>query len=639
MEYRGVISGFAAIFILILSIYSKDCIRSSQFKDRLFNILLYIILFGITLEMVNIYIEEFSLFSTNLLFFLKNLYYVVNCTVACGFAIYCMSFFYEDNKKIEKVIKQILVSYLIIVSIFIMNLFTKHMFYINNDRQVQASLSFCLYYGYLILYPIIAIFVGINNRKIISVEGASIITLFFLDVIGYFIFEKYYNIESFYILITLITYVIYLYLQNNRLTVDYVTRLSNRKLFINKLTTYISSKKDISIILISLDDFKLLNDTVGHKKGDIVLRLISEYLLGICSTKEVYRYNGDEYAIILENNERILTKYIVENIVARFKKEWELDNESIALSASIGVIQCPKQADTLKDTISLLEYIISKSKNSGKGQVIYCNNKIKDEIERKNKIIELLINEVKNKGFQVYYQPIYDKKQGKFTKAEALLRLKNTEMGVIYPSEFIPIAEEIGIISEIGYVVLEKTCIFLNKLSKDNIEIESISINFSPTQMVKESLVENVMGIIEEYNIDPLKICIEITENFMIEGRDKVVAKMKVLHEKGIKFYLDDFGTGYSNISRVMELPFDVIKIDKTLIDNCEEDSRCFHLLEGLTTAFEKSNMRVLVEGVETENQIKIIGQFCYYIQGFYYARPVCEDEVIKYFNGEILAI
>ena len=293
-----------------------------------------------------------------------------------------------------------------------------------------------------------------------------------------------------------------------------------------------------------------------------------------------------------------------------------------------------KEKNNLKEIISILEYSISKIKNNGKDSIIYCDEKIEYELRRKNYIIDLMRKEIENNGFEVYYQPIYDVKKGIFTKAEALARIKDNEIGLVSPKEFIPIAEETGLIFDIGYIILGKTCAFLKKIEKENIKLENISVNFSPLQFEISDVVNKIKNIITYYNVNPQKICIEITEDIMFDRNDDIIMKIKELHNWGIKFYLDDFGTGYSNISRVIQFPFDIIKIDKSIIDNCVKNNETYIILKALTSAFSNVNAKVLVEGVETEQQKEDIEILCNYIQGFYFSEPIPDSKVLKFFGG-----
>ncbi len=633
MEFNISIITFSTILTAILTIYNNDNIISEISRSKVFSSIVYSILLIDIIDLTCSFIYGFSRSYRSVINILDFFFYLIAPFIIMLLVYYC-ELYVEDN---DICVKRFRMLGIITYSIYFIILVHRTMQgrlnrAINVDDCFNIKSFNSIYFLTMIIYSFIGMYIVHTKKNRMNTILIGIMRTFPLLVCTYvaltILFPEIYLLGAF---SSLVIVMLYLYIENKKLLVDPLTKVLNRRAFLSRMDIIIAQHKKAVVILVSLDDFKIINDNLSSKVGDNVLIEVVNFLTRICKKNEVYRYGGDEFIILLENNRMFRVSELIRKIKDRFSKEFIVDNYSVMLSSSNAVVEMPIQANNTEELISLLEYITVKSKNTmGKGRTIYCSDFIKNEIERKNKVAHILREEVKNKGFIVMYQPIFDTSKNAFTKAEALIRLRDDELGMLSPNEFIPIAEELGLIVDIGYIVLEKVCKFLRRIEDSNIDIESISVNFSPNQMLKDSLVDNIMNIIDYYKVDPSKISIEITENFIIDRNEKVIEKMNLLHQKGIKFYLDDFGTGYSNISRVMELPFDVIKIDKTLVDNCESNSKCYHLLEGLSSAFEKADMKVLVEGVETEVQKDIIGNICYYIQGFYFARPTEEDEVIK---------
>jgi EAL domain-containing protein (putative c-di-GMP-specific phosphodiesterase class I) len=242
---------------------------------------------------------------------------------------------------------------------------------------------------------------------------------------------------------------------------------------------------------------------------------------------------------------------------------------------------------------------------------------------------------LKNDGFKVYYQPIYSIKENSFTTAEALLRFSDTELGVVSPIELIPIAEETGLIIDIGYMVIDKVCKFIRTLEEEGIRNIAISVNISAVQLNDLEFVENFLDITDRNKIKPGKLCIEITESTFVEKFEQMRDVMWKLKEHGVKFYLDDFGTGYSNIVSIIDLPFEFIKVDKSILYKSISSEKSLSVLNGLCRTFSESGMEIVIEGVENTEQRELAEQIGVdYIQGFLFARPMPADETKKYFGN-----
>jgi EAL domain-containing protein (putative c-di-GMP-specific phosphodiesterase class I) len=236
--------------------------------------------------------------------------------------------------------------------------------------------------------------------------------------------------------------------------------------------------------------------------------------------------------------------------------------------------------------------------------------------------------------FEIYYQPLYTVCDGSFTEAEALLRLKGPDGAYIPPGEFIPVAEETGQIIEIGCIVLRRVCNYINYLLSCRIDIDTISVNLSVVQLMGEDAVPHLLNIIRSSGISPNRILFEVTESILISNYTLIAEKIRELSRAGIQFALDDFGTGYSNITNVIDLPFDVVKIDKSLIWDSVKNHRCNVMIRELTRTFRNINLTVTAEGVETEEHDRFVRQCgCDKIQGFRYARPMPVSRAADYFG------
>lgn len=255
-------------------------------------------------------------------------------------------------------------------------------------------------------------------------------------------------------------------------------------------------------------------------------------------------------------------------------------------------------------------------------------NKADEKIER------LIYEALENNRFEVYYQPLYSICDGRFTEAEALLRMHDENGKLIPPDKFIPVAESTGLIVDIGLLVLKKVCDDIKYLQSCDIYISSISVNLSIAQLVRDDAVERLLDTIKQSGVSPKHILFEITESVLICNYAKMADKIIKLSKSGIRFALDDFGTGYSNLTHVIDLPFDVIKLDKSLIWDSMKNQKCNIIIHDLTRAFKNVNLSVTAEGVETKEHddfARMCG--CDKIQGFRYAKPMPVREAMNYFT------
>lgn len=291
----------------------------------------------------------------------------------------------------------------------------------------------------------------------------------------------------------------------------------------------------------------------------------------------------------------------------------------------------PDSAVSVEGLINGIEYAVYKAKASNSDIPYYCGQEMLEELRRRDKIVEILKDKIKHNSLDVFYQPIMSTKTHKFVLAESLLRIVDSPIGPIFPDEFIPIAEETGMIIEMTYQVLDKVCKFINRLENLGIELEGIHVNFSALQFNQIDLIERMSEIIERNETPYSKIKVEITESVLSKNNHLVIEFAEEMHKRGVLLGLDDFGTGYSNIGSVMDTPLDTVKIDKSIVWASANGMRSEIMLKSMTQIFHQMDLKVVAEGVETEEQNRF-SEECEIdlIQGYYFARPMPEEDAIK---------
>lgn len=430
--------------------------------------------------------------------------------------------------------------------------------------------------------------------------------------------------------------ILYLYLQNKQISIDYLLSIPNHKEFMDVLIFHLKRKKEVPfcIIIISLRSFKQVNDSFGQHNGDEFLKKISIWLQAEVKPYQIYRYNGDEFAIILPSGEK-QNHILVERLAARFTQPWHVPEFSSMINAAFGVVHYPHSADTMDNIINALEYTVSQAKLGMEGNICTCTPDMLEAVKRRYKIIDILKHALENHKFAVYYQPIWSAGEQSFTLAESLLRLPDSALGPLYPSEFIPIAEETGLIIEITYQVLDTVCGFIKELIAAGTNLESITVNLSGVQFSQHNLTEKFFSIIEKHGIPFHMIKIEITESMIAENKEILDEFIDSMHQKGIQIALDDFGTGYCNLMSILSMEVDVIKIDKSLLWSSMKDKRSAVMMHSITKAVQDLGMTVVSEGVETEEQEQFVHECgCKWIQGFLYAKPMPQNEAMKLLSG-----
>lgn len=419
---------------------------------------------------------------------------------------------------------------------------------------------------------------------------------------------------------------------------DSLTGLLKKNAFINELKEEVDkakiSKGKCAVFCIELDNFKLVNDTLGHAYGDEFLKIIGEELKGTVKAGDVIaRTGGDEFTILQKNVNNIdEVKELVDLILEKFNKSWVVENYEFDITASIGIILCPHDTDNVEELLEKVDIAMRKSKSDGKNQCNFFKDYMNDELKHKVKMQKKLKKAVKNNEFSVHYQPQIDIITGKISGMEALVRWVNAEDGSISPNEFIPWAEEIGLIMPISEYVLRTACIKSKQWNSSRNSKLSISVNISVIQLNQINFVEVVKNILEETGLEPRYLTLEITESILIKSLESNIRKLENLRKLGIKIALDDFGTGYSSLSYIMNLPIDIVKIDKSFVDDITENSKKEVIIESIISLAQKINLQVVVEGVEVKEQYDILmKQNCDKIQGYYFSKPLCEEDFEKF--------
>lgn len=417
---------------------------------------------------------------------------------------------------------------------------------------------------------------------------------------------------------------------HNKPTLKIHSRADFYKFLENALNQKSSDNIKGAVMIINIDEFKLVNDSEGHIFGDLLLKEIGKNIQKAAEDSFVSSLGGDEFGVIINNtDDQDIISLSAEKILNEIKNTKLLNKDDIKLSASIGIAVYTSNSVNSELIIKNADIALYKAKENGKNRFEFFNSSIEKEVRFKRKMKNDLKNALKNNEIEVYYQPQYSTSENKIIGLEALMRWQNESYLKIPIQNTIKFAEKEGLIDIIGKWVFKEACIFAKKINKSKKEKTIISINISPIQVMKENFVDEIVKIIKETKVNPSYLGIEITETVFMENFEENCKKIQFLKDMGIAILLDDFGTGFSSLSYLLKLPISIIKIDKSFLNEIETSVRQKDFIKSIIEISHDLNLEVIVEGVETNKQYEILTKMnCDCLQGFYLAKPMPQSEI-----------
>ncbi|HEY3208623.1 MAG TPA: EAL domain-containing protein [Actinomycetota bacterium] len=426
---------------------------------------------------------------------------------------------------------------------------------------------------------------------------------------------------------------------------DKLTRLPNRAMFEELLDLALAraKRKELAaaVLFMDLDNFKLVNDSLGHEAGDELLQQMGARLReALRETDVVARQGGDEFLVLLSDLERgpqttrpdtetsvNAAEEVAERIHELLKRPFAIGGTEFYITASIGISLFPLDGVDGKSLLKNADAAMYRSKRSAPGTSTVFSKDSVDPLSRLS-LATRLRRAVERKEWTLHYQPIVDLSDGHLVSVEALLRWQDPSTGIVPPGDFIPLAEEMGLIEAIGDWVLEEVCRQSQAWRRDGLMIE-VSFNLSPRQLWQGNLVNKIIGHLKWMRINPRQVLVEITESTAMIDPDRTMRILEELHTAGLRLAIDDFGTGYSSLSRLKQMPVDILKIDRSFISDIPTDRHSMSMVKAIIQLARGLGMVPLAEGIETEEQWRFLAQSgCALGQGFYFSRPVPATEI-----------
>ncbi len=410
---------------------------------------------------------------------------------------------------------------------------------------------------------------------------------------------------------------------------DGLTGLPNRKLFSEQLGSALARRRDPERVLVAyvdLDDFKLVNDTLGHPAGDALLRDLAAHIREALPGATIARLGGDEFAILIEGiaTDRNLGS-LADELLRSFDHVVDFQGQQISSGASIGIALAPDDGNDGTILMKHADLALYRAKSEGKASYHFFEPAL-DELAHQRRQLELdLRSALKEGGFELHFQPLYAVAEGRITGFEALIRWNHPVRGQISPLAFVPLAEETGLIVPLGEWVIREACRIAATWSEDI----SVAINISPRQFTYPGLASTILQALGTSQLAPRRLELEITESIFIADIERTLATLHSLRNLGVRIALDDFGTGYSSLSYLRSFPFDKVKIDRSFVEHLGQDASAHAVIRAITTLADALGMETLAEGVEEIAQYEALErEGCRYIQGYLFSRPVAASEV-----------
>lgn len=422
---------------------------------------------------------------------------------------------------------------------------------------------------------------------------------------------------------------------------DFLTGLFNRMCCerdLARFVDYARSHGESGILLyFDLDDFKHINDGLGHQYGDALLQSIAHSLRKIQGIRDTcYRMGGDEFVVIIPPSEFKRGEEIIDNIRDVFLKPWFLKGADYYCTMSMGIVRFPEFGTEVQEIIRCADVVMYDAKRNGKNNIAWYSGKTVEEAPTERLSMEKYMREATLHDiseFKVYYQPITDIKVPgyKCTGAEALIRWNSTELGFISPADFIPLAEYLGLINPIGQYVLEQACETCRRWNENGHPDYKVNVNLSVVQLLQDDIVDKIKETIKKTGVNPMNLTLEVTESLAINDLDRMKKILGEIRETGARIALDDFGTGYSSLNHIREIPLNVIKVDQSFVKDLAWDTYSQSFIRMVAELAENLDKRICVEGIETRGQIEVLKDMnVRMVQGFYFDRPMPADEFEK---------
>lgn len=630
------IAGFVVVFAILFHYLARKRIKTKV--ATVFLMLTFCQAIATILDVVTaLMIEDVINVSVSALYF-WNMLFLMSCnTITPLFLCYLIYTTKIDGRLSFKERVMIWLPLLVDYILILTTPLTKAVFYIDDNGAYTHNTAFFVLYAISIIYLIMAVILVAKNRdKLINMQQNIVYIYIGVTIISVVVQAFISNLLIIQFAASIAFFLVYLSLENQDDYVDKKLGIYNRDGFNLSLSVALESKKKFRLIGVYVQGLKFLNETIGVENKQLIIHDISEFLCTLNGSYNVYRLSNTKFVVKCDDNPEKERK-IIDKIIERFNESFEVNNATIPLVPAMAILCCPEDADTLDNIVDLMDYSLNELVENSDILLLRASEKSVSKKQREGQVLQVLTKAIHEDGFEIYYQPIYEVDKKRFTSAEALVRMKNTEIGYIGPDEFIPLAEKNGMILELGEFVFRSVCKFIKTNEIWKYGIEQIHINLSVVQCMQENLAQDFIDIMKELELPSECIKLEVTETAAVVSSAYLSMNMNTLVGQGIKFALDDYGTGFSNAVSLIEYPYNTIKIDKSVVWAAMDNENAKKVLRHSISMLKSLEMNIVAEGVETLEQANELEEMgCDFFQGFYYSKPISADAFIAFMQKQV---
>ena len=639
MRYHVEYELCSLLFLLVLTVRFFSVRRFPNTQNRLFGCALWFAMADLALDIAGAYtIQYAAIVPAWINYVLNTVFYALQIGFPGVMCIYVAVLADLRGKRYRPLLLLIIPAAAFLTMLFI-NPFNGWIFSVqtvNGARTfVHGPLFYTLYYGTAVYVAAGLVMAVVWRSKLESRQFHTFlvfVTIVVAAVVVQF-FNRAYLLTG--VALALSIMMMFFTMQNPEDMLDLISGTFNYGAMTAFLSARICKKRQLWLVAADIGGIRRINSTYGVAAGNEVFAQIGEYLNGLGTDVWAFRMIGARFLLVADTNAAY--SRVIDQLEERFDLPWRVKNNSVTLSVTIRYFGEWDFFKSAEDVVNLIDVAYSDVGPGGWGSKKRISSQLMLLSDRRIKVENAIRSAlISGKGFSLVFQPLYQTETGRFPGAEVLLRLEDPQLGRISPAEFIPVAEKTGLINQIDELVIRSACDFYTRNERDlRGLLTCLEINLSAAEFMKNP-GERIHALVRDGDMSPSLICFEITETAAAAHMELVSDFMRSMIHLGYRFALDDFGTGYANITRVTELPFHAIKIDRALMIREDEKSR--RLLAGLLEIFSDVGLETVVEGVETREQAeRMLSLRTNHIQGFYYARPMPEDDYIKFMRSQTI--
>jgi len=567
--------------------------------------------------------------------FVNTLYFVVNIVTTSAMALFLFTKILEhayDNHCMRYACRALIALFVVYLAVLLLNLKTGWVFWFDQQGIYRRGVINWIGYAVTLCQMGLVLVCYCRNRKNASQSmRATLVRTFPVIVLSIIIQRMYPEIMLNGLIMAMMDTVLFLSFQGQRQGVHTLTKLNDRHRFFKDIEERMRGGETFQVFLVELKSFGLINRKYGHLLGDEILYQFAFALEKQLKGGTTFHMNGTDFALIIPYTSQTQAQENVNTLLGFLEQGVFCLNEQIHMEYVL--VEClsdPTENDAAA-FYEQMEYAAAVAARR-KSRYIRCGGEMSGEMARTRYLIERLQKIDRAHGFQVWYQPIRCMETGEFSSMEALLRLQEPDGSIISPAEFIPLAEQTGVISTVTWFVLEEVCAFLS--ANCELDFVSVSVNLPMAQLLKKGFAAQLNGIVDSYGIAHRRICLEFTERAILDTFEQTKEVMENLRADGYRFYLDDFGAGYSNFNCLLQLPFQLIKLDVGLTAAEKNGESDYGLVHTLTELFHGMGLEVIAEGAESQEDVEYLrAQEIDRVQGYVYAKPMPEKEVLAFYG------